>query len=136
MEYQIKNKALYIFMAFFLPANLVFAQTTRKLTLQEAIELSVRNSKELKVAGARVDQAAAEWSEAKLRRYPDVKVSGSYLRVNQPNINMKASLGSGEGTAGPAQEIKVDQVVYGMATASLPLFSGSVSAAVSNRPNT
>jgi len=124
MEYQIKNKALYIFMAFFLPANLVFAQTTRKLTLQEAIELSVRNSKELKVAGARVDQAAAEWSEAKLRRYPDVKVSGSYLRVNQPNINMKASLGSGEGTAGPAQEIKVDQVVYGMATASLPLFSG------------
>lgn len=125
MEYQVKNKAAIVLMALLLPAGL-FAQPVRQLSLQEAIDLSVSNNKSLKVSAAKVDQAAAELSEARLRQYPDIKVSGSYLRVNQPNINLKANLGnsSGEGSTGQTEEIKVDQVVYGMATASLPLFSG------------
>ncbi len=109
-----------------LSANTLQAQQTRQLSLDEAIQLSLDNSKNLKVSQAKIDQAAAELSEARLRQYPDLKISGSYLRVNQPNIDMKAKLGGsgqGEGSSS-ASEIKVDQVAYGMATASLPLFSG------------
>lgn len=103
----------------------VLAQTSRKLGLQEAIQLSIDNSKSLKVSAAKVMQADAELGEAKMRQYPDVKVSGSYLRINQPNIDMKVNLGgSGQGEGQGAGDIKVDQVVYGMATASVPLFSG------------
>jgi len=110
--------------ALLLSANTLQAQQTRQLSLDEAIQLSLDNSKNLKVSQAKIDQATAELSEAKLRQYPDLKISGSYLRVNQPNIDMKAKLGgSGEGSSS-ASEIKVDQVAYGMATASLPLFSG------------
>lgn len=125
MEYQIKNKAAYLLFLLALPAQVSFAQQTRKLSLQEAVQLSIDNSKALKVSQAKIDQAGAELGEAKMRQYPDLKVSGSYLRVNQPNIDMKVKLGeSSQGEGGQASEIKVDQVVYGMATASVPLFSG------------
>ncbi len=111
-------------LALLLSANNLQAQQTRQLSLDEAIQLGLDNSKNLKVSQAKIDQAAAELSEAKLRQYPDLKVSGSYLRVNQPNVDMKVKLGgSGEGS-GSSSEIKVDQVAYGMATASVPLFSG------------
>lgn len=113
-----------MFMALFLSANTLHAQQTRKLTLQEAVQLSVANNKSLKVSDAKVDQAIAELSEAKLRQYPDLKVSGSYLRLNQPNVDLKVNLGSSTGGGEGTSQIKVDQLMYGMATASLPLFSG------------
>lgn len=112
-------------MVLFLSSQTLQAQQTRPLSLQEAIKLSIDNSKNLKVSQAKIDQATAELSEAKLRQLPDLKISGSYLRVNQPNIDMKAKIGGGsQGEGSSASEIKVDQVAYGMATASLPLFSG------------
>lgn len=126
MEYPTKNKITGLLLILLLSANSIYAQQTRQLSLQEAIELSMNNSKSLKVSNAKVDQAIAELSEAKMRQYPDLKVSGSYLRVNQPNVDLKVSLGnnSGSGEGSQASEIKVDQVAYGMATASVPLFSG------------
>lgn len=124
MEYLTKNKITGILLVLLLSANSLFAQQIRQLSLQEAIQLSVENSKSLKVSNAKVDQAIAELSEAKMRQYPDLKISGSYLRVNQPNVDLKVSLGNGNGEGSGASEIKVDQVAYGMATASVPLFSG------------
>lgn len=124
MEYLAKNKISYLLLVLLLSANTMFAQQSRQLTLQEAIQLSIDNSKSLKVSQAKIDQATAELSESKLRQYPDLKVSGSYLRVNQPNVDMKVKLGSGSGEGAGASSIKVDQVAYAMATASVPLFSG------------
>lgn len=126
MEYLTKNKITGLLLILLLSANSLYAQQTRQLSLQEAIQLSVDNSKSLKIANAKVDQAIGELSEAKMRQYPDLKISGSYLRVNQPNVDLKVSLGnnSGSGEGSQAGEIKVDQVAYGMATASVPLFSG------------
>lgn len=126
MEYLTKNRITSILLVLLLSANSLYAQQTRQLSLQEAIQLSVENSKSLKVSNAKVDQAVAELSEAKMKQYPDLKISGSYLRVNQPNVDLKVSLGnnSGGGEGSQASEVKVDQLAYGMATASLPLFSG------------
>jgi outer membrane protein len=98
-----------------------WAQTARKLPLNEAIELSLKNSGKLKIANAKVDEAIANYHEAKNNRLPDLKVSGSYLRVNAPNIDLKIKpSGSGSGSGTP----KVDQAAYGLANASVPLFSG------------
>src|SRR5690349_6022569 len=126
MEYLTKNKIAGLLLILLLSANSLYAQQPRQLSLQEALALSVDNSKSLKVSNAKVDQAIAELSEAKMRQYPDLKISGSYLRVNQPNVDLKVSLGnnSGSGEGSQASEVKVDQVAYGMATASVPLFSG------------
>lgn len=125
MESPTKSKGYLAFIALCLSSNALFAQASRQLSLQEAVQLSIENNKSLKVSAAKVEQAGAELSEAKMNQYPDLKISGSYLRINQPNVDMKVKLGgSGSGEGSSAQEIKVDQVAYGMATASVPLFSG------------
>src|SRR5260221_14367851 len=93
----------------------------RKISLEEAIDLSIKNNKPLRAAQARVDQASAGTTIAKQNQLPDFKISGSYLRLTQPNINMYKSGNSG-GT--PSAPVKVNQVAYGSANLSLPIYSG------------
>ncbi len=100
--------------------------SVRNITLKEAIDLGVRNSKQLKAARARIDQATAALTEAKQKKLPDFKVSGSYLRVTQPNIDLKIKINTNGGSGGGSgnNNIKVDQAAYGIANLSLPLYSG------------
>ncbi len=92
-----------------------------KLSLDEAIDLSIKNSKPLRAAQARMDQAAANTTVSKQNQLPDFKISGSYLRVTQPNIDLQYKSNSGGSAAAP---IKVNQAAYGTANLSLPVFSG------------
>lgn len=92
-----------------------------ELSLSEALRLSLQNSKQLKLSNAKVDEACANHQEAWNNHLPDLKVSGAYMRINTPTVDLKVKLGSGSGGGGG---IKVDQVAYGMANLSLPLFSG------------
>lgn len=125
MEYLTKNKIVALTLILLVSANNIFAQTNRKLTLQEAIQLGVENSKTLKISNAKVEEATASLASAKMLQYPDLKVSGSYLRLNSPNVDLKIKTGSADSTGGSsASDIKVNQLMYGMATASLPIFSG------------
>jgi len=93
----------------------------RKISLEEAIDLSIKNNKPLRAAQARIDQAAANTTISKQNQLPDLKVSGSYLRLTQPNIKMYKSGNSG-GTQGSTPEI--DQVAYGSVNLSVPIYSG------------
>src|ERR1700710_2957909 len=58
----------------------------RKISLEEAIDLSIKNSKPLKASQARIQQASANTTISKQKQLPDLSISGSYLRVTQPNI--------------------------------------------------
>lgn len=101
--------------------------SVRIISLGEAIDLSIKNSKALRASKARIDEATAALTEAKQKRQPDLKISGAYLRVTQPNLDLKVKLGnnnSGGSGGNNASEIKVNQVAYGMANLSLPLYSG------------
>jgi outer membrane protein TolC len=105
--------------------RMVNAQTNRPITLNEAIDLSIKNSKQLKVNRAKVEQASAQLKQAIQRRLPDATVSGSYIRLSSPNINLKtktsnSSGGSNSGGGTP----KVNQATYGILNASLPLYTG------------
>jgi len=105
------------------------AQEKHKLSLSEAIELSIKNSGKLHIANAKIDEAHANLHEATDRRLPDLKASGAYMRVNSPNIDLKTSAagsqssGETEGQSGGGTP-NVNQVAYGMVNGSLPLFSG------------
>lgn len=99
-----------------------FAQNGgRKISLDEAIDLSIKNSKPLRAAHARIDQAAANTTVSKQNQLPDFKISGSYLRLTQPNIDLQYKSNSGGSAAAP---IVVNQAAYGIANLSLPVFSG------------
>ncbi len=118
-------KKLAVLAMLALPAHLVFAQKTKNLSLDEAIQLSIKNSKQLKLSKARIDEAVANYHEAWNNHLPDVKISGAYMRINNPNVDLKVKLGGGSSdTSKHTSSIKVDQAMYGIANASLPLFSG------------
>lgn len=128
MRINIKPVAL-VFML--LAGTAVNAQEKRNLSLDEAITLSLQNSKEIKLNAAKVAEANGALREARERRLPDLTASGSYLRLNQPNVDMKVKLGgqsggSAEGgsSSSSAQSLKVSSVTYGMASLSIPVFSG------------
>ncbi|RYD57819.1 MAG: TolC family protein [Sphingobacteriales bacterium] len=106
------------------------AQSTRNISLDEAIKLGLDNSKQLKLSQARINEATAVLRESKERRLPDLKITGSYMRLNQPTVDLKIKTGGqqsggSEQTGGTtASSPTVDQAMYGMANLSLPIFSG------------
>jgi len=77
MRHNILHIAAYTLIAGLLGINNLQAQDTTKLTLQHAIELGIKNSKELKNSQAQVAVAAALTKEAKDRQLPDASVSGA-----------------------------------------------------------
>lgn len=103
----------------------VSAQTVvRSISLEEAIDLSVKNSHQLHASQARIEQANARVEEAKDNFIPDVGVTGSYLRLNNPNVNM-AMGNSGGGKDSTGAEIPaIHQAMYAIANASVPVFAG------------
>jgi outer membrane protein TolC len=105
--------------------SLANAQNNKPLTLNEAIDLSIKNSKQLKINRAKIEQASAAVKEAIERRLPDAKVSGSYIYLTNPTIDLKtkssSSGGSGNSSGGTP---KVHQAAYGILNASLPLYTG------------
>jgi outer membrane protein len=115
---------LYLLAA--LPLQHAIAQSKKDLSLTEAIQLSLKTSGQLKIANAKVDEATAVYHEAKNNHLPDVKVTGAYMRLNNPDVNLKVKLGGGGDSTKPgsSSSIKVDQAAYGIVNASLPLFSG------------
>lgn len=107
-------------------ATQLCAQETRKISLNDAIQLGEQNSKNLKIDDAKIVEAAAAIDEAKNRQLPDLKISGSYLRLTNANVDLKLKQSSSEeGEQGGGQATpKVNQAAYGMANFSLPIFAG------------
>ena len=99
-------------------SSLQAQDSTRKITLKEAIDLSIANSHLIKNNKAKIAEATAGVKEANERRLPDVSVTGSYVYLPvSPNITMKDAA---PGAGGP----KVSQAIYGMMNASLPFYTG------------
>ncbi len=95
------------------------AQTLRPISLAEAIELGIKNSKNLEISRAKILEAQAMLEDAKNRKLPDFKITGSYLQLNSANFDLK-SAGSGSSSNTP----KISSLIYGMANASLPVYAG------------
>lgn len=100
-------------------------QSIKPLSLNEAISLSIQNSKQLRVSQAKVAEATASLKTANERQLPDVSVSGSYLRLTQPNIDLKLKMGDNSGSSSGSSP-KVNSAAYGMANVSIPIFAGGM----------
>ena len=100
-------------------------QETRHLTLDEAIDLSMKNSKQLKGSEAKIEEATAALREAVERKLPDVKVQGAYMWLSSPNIDMQTkNTNTGNGNGNQSTLPNISQALYGFANASLPIFAG------------
>ena len=102
--------------------NLVIAQQT--LSLKQIIDLSIKNSKQLNVSKARIDLANASLVAAKNNQLPNFNISGSYLRILQPNIDLAYKSGNTSGGNAPSAPPKINQAAYGIANISYPIYAG------------
>ncbi|MEO7563246.1 MAG: TolC family protein, partial [Ferruginibacter sp.] len=68
-------KTSFILLIFGLLSCPAIAQVAQKLTLPEAIELSIKNSKNLKLSAARIAEADALVKAAYNNQLPDFKVT-------------------------------------------------------------
>lgn len=119
-------KPLLLFISLFSIHSLLYSQSAQPLTLDQAIDMGVKNSKTLQGSRARLEEATAAIKEAEQRKLPDVSVSASYLRVANPTINLKTQKDNG-GAPDSTQTTstpKVTQAAYGIVNVSLPLYSG------------
>ena len=96
------------------------AQDRRLLALQDAIGMSIGNSKQLKASKARIDIALAQVKEAEDNRLPNFSLSSAYLRLNRPTIDLKTKSTSTTGGSAPV----ISSVLYGIANISYPLYEG------------
>ena len=120
-----KNKLKSLLIIFPLFSLQITAQEKKTLSLNEAIDLGLQNSKLLKINQAKIEEATAAAKEAVEKRLPDAKASGSYLRVNAVNVNLKTKSNSGGGGATPpVEQPKVSQALYGLVNVSLPIYTG------------
>jgi outer membrane protein len=104
-------------------AQLSMSQEKRMLTVKEAIDLSIKNSKQLKASKARIDAAVAKVKEAEDNRLPNFNVSGSYLRLSNANIDLKTQSNNSSGGSGNTNP-KISQALYGIANLSYPIYAG------------
>lgn len=95
------------------------AQEKKSLTLDEAVMLGIQNSKNLKIDEAKIQEATANYLEAKNNRLPSLKVSGSALALANANVDLKI-LPPSAGGSSP----KANSAFYGNIAASLPIFAG------------
>ncbi|MBS1745148.1 MAG: TolC family protein [Bacteroidetes bacterium] len=114
---------LLLLFLYLLPQQQLDAQDVKTLTMQEAVTLSVQNSKQLKLSKAKIDEAIATTREAKDNQLPDASVSASYLRLTKAKLNLKNSGGGDTASHGLAFP-SVNQAIYGSANVSVPLFAG------------
>ena len=96
------------------------AQEKRLLTLDEAVQLGIQNSKNLRIDEAKVQEATANYLEAKNNRLPSLKVSGSALALANADVDLKILPPSQNGGNTP----KANSAFLGNVSASLPLFAG------------
>lgn len=97
----------------------VFAQETKKLSLDEAVDLGIQNSKTLKIDEAKIEEATANYISAKNNKLPDFKVSASALALANANVDLKV-LPKSSGGSSP----KANSAFFGSANLSLPLYAG------------
>ncbi|MBT2620428.1 MULTISPECIES: TolC family protein [Chryseobacterium] len=97
------------------------AQEKKQLSLDEAVQLGIQNSKNLKIDAAKIEEATADLLEAKNKQLPDFKLSGQYMRLTNAKVDLKFLNESGSGGGGMASP---KSVFLGQANLSMPLYSG------------
>lgn len=96
-----------------------FAQEKRHLELEEVIQLATTQSSNAKVLDAQVKTSELKYEEAKDSRLPDSKISGTYLAMNSPSIDLKIPTGSEDGLG-----ITTNQLFLGQLSINMPLYTG------------
>ena len=88
------------------------AQKSTSLSLDQAIELGVSNSKVLKIDDSKIMQAEAQLIEAKNYKLPNLGFSGNALGLTTPTIKMEGN---------NQNDLAINSLFFGNLSASYPI---------------
>jgi len=91
------------------------AQKSTSLSLDQAIELGVSNSKVLKIDDSKIMQAEAQLLEAKNYKLPNLGFSGTALGLTTPIIKMEGN---------NQNDLAINSLFFGNLSASYPIYTG------------
>lgn len=119
------NRSNYLLLTTFFAFSLWAQEPDKKiLTLDQAIGLSLQNSKEIKKASAVKEASRLQVNSAKNLYYPNVELSGTYLHLfSGANVDVKVPIPASDPSHSPAV-ISPEYMAMTQATATMPLFSG------------
>ncbi len=100
------------------------AQQKTSYSIREAVRLALEKSNATQLANARVNTLKYQYESVKNNRYPDVKLSGQYMRLTNADITMKTNTSSGNSGSSSAGSKPINQLILAQANANMPLFSG------------
>lgn len=112
-----KFKNIFGILLFIMSISQISGQEMRTISLNEAVELGIKNSKNLKIDVAKIEENTAQLMEAKNNQLPSLKLGASYLHLFNPNVDLKAK-------GFPAGNIKINNIMYGSANLSYPVYAG------------
>ncbi len=122
------NKILLLLSVFCVVLSNVQAQEKTSMSLHDAVAMALEKSDEVSLANAKTTTKKYELKGVKNNRYPDLKVSGQYMRLTNADIQQGSVLNSSNenttNTTAKKEPAKVDQLMLGQANLSLPIFSG------------
>lgn len=121
------NTFLFLLVFLFGISNLKAQQKT-SLSLHDAVAIALDKSDEVGLANTKVYTKNYELQAVKNNRYPDLKLSGQYLKLTNAKVDLKyksnSDPSSQNGTSQTNSSPKVNELILGQANMNLPLFSG------------
>lgn len=115
-----KNKAAWLGTWLVFGTFSLFAQEKVNLNINEVIELATTQSKEAKATDTKIMSRKLERDAAKSNVLPDAKISGQYLMMSTPDVNIKIPINR----EGGAPDISTHQLMLGQASVTMPLYAG------------
>src|SRR5882724_11642879 len=112
-----KRKAILVLMATTLSSSLALADETngsgpsRRITLQEAVQLALKHNHNVRIAGYAVDEKQHAKEAAKGSYFPSIRNDSSFLRVTDTQLIQINSGSLGTGTAGGTPIPPVSSVI-------------------------
>lgn len=112
-----------IILFFLISAPIVSAQETKKLSLKEAIVLVTSQSKEVALSKLQTQASLLELQKMRDNQYPNLKISGEYLRLTNANASLKIPMSS-SGNSQNGNGVSVSSLLLGQANVNMPVFAG------------
>lgn len=99
------------------------AQQKTSLSLKDAVSIALSKSDEVNLANTKAATRQYEKQAVQMNQYPDLKVSGQYMRLTTADVTLKSSQESSEGS-GSGESPSPKYLMLGQANLSMPIFSG------------
>lgn len=106
----------------------ISAHAQTSLSLKDAVGIALSKSDEVNLANTKAATKSYEMQSVKMNQYPDMKISGQYMRLTAADLTLKSSKENQESTSGAStqndQQSAPQYLLLGQASVSMPIFSG------------